>query len=584
MTYNSAYTGPQIDKAARLASIIFDDLPAMLADDRDYTAHTAGDVFWTASEGFRYRVAASGASDHQLTTAGGVKLYVQPSDDGVYNFKAFNPAADGVTDDHPVLVKALAVDAAAGDHGPTIYFPKAEYYMGATVEVIRTVRLVGGTPGMAGTFPGPVLRFAPDTLGLCINRSDTLSTGLRTAGTRADGSVIDGLQVSSNGGTDGSAHGIGLRARARIANCRVGGFPGNGLYIRASFKNPDPLVKGNANSFVVETSSFRSNKNCGIYVDGPDVNAGTFVNVDCGGNGRWGVWESSFLGNSYVGCHFDGNGLASKGGNSASQSCFVTYSGSRYQAMPDATEAELVATTPGTNETIWKYMQSGGANPGAGIPTWVAEQPEGTYFPGGGVKTEGDVNYSAFIGCYNESPWGMSIEGATAVLGGHMLSYLKGGRISVRNGNMIGAPGLSAGDSAVSVSLGGDANARNILAFVDRVEDGGSNTWRLQYTDANKNYLMRNGNLNPRTAFEITGMNTTSDFGSGTPQPYKLAASQIGIGDRRHTSGAAAPTTGAWGRGEIVWNQNASAGGFAGWICVAAGTPGTWKQFGAIEA
>lgn len=46
----------------------------------------------------------------------------------------------------------------------------------------------------------------------------------------------------------------------------------------------------------------------------------------------------------------------------------------------------------------------------------------------------------------------------------------------------------------------------------------------------------------------------------------------------------AAPTTGTWQQGDILWNATASAGGFAGWICVTAGTPGTWKTFGAISA
>jgi hypothetical protein len=45
----------------------------------------------------------------------------------------------------------------------------------------------------------------------------------------------------------------------------------------------------------------------------------------------------------------------------------------------------------------------------------------------------------------------------------------------------------------------------------------------------------------------------------------------------------AAPTTGTWKRGDVVWNTEPAASGYAGWICTTAGTPGTWKQFGAIE-
>jgi hypothetical protein len=48
--------------------------------------------------------------------------------------------------------------------------------------------------------------------------------------------------------------------------------------------------------------------------------------------------------------------------------------------------------------------------------------------------------------------------------------------------------------------------------------------------------------------------------------------------------GTAAPTSGTWQSGDVVWNANATAGGNAGWICVAAGTPGTWKTWGTIAS
>jgi hypothetical protein len=46
----------------------------------------------------------------------------------------------------------------------------------------------------------------------------------------------------------------------------------------------------------------------------------------------------------------------------------------------------------------------------------------------------------------------------------------------------------------------------------------------------------------------------------------------------------AAPGVGTWQVGDIVWNTSAAAGGTVGWVCTTAGTPGTWKTFGAIAA
>ena len=45
---------------------------------------------------------------------------------------------------------------------------------------------------------------------------------------------------------------------------------------------------------------------------------------------------------------------------------------------------------------------------------------------------------------------------------------------------------------------------------------------------------------------------------------------------------ASYPTTGTWSKGEIVYNADPDSGEYIGWVCVTAGTPGTWKGFGLI--
>ena len=43
------------------------------------------------------------------------------------------------------------------------------------------------------------------------------------------------------------------------------------------------------------------------------------------------------------------------------------------------------------------------------------------------------------------------------------------------------------------------------------------------------------------------------------------------------------PTAGTWKRGDIVWNSGLQSGGNThGWVCIAAGTPGTWLPLGQI--
>jgi len=58
----------------------------------------------------------------------------------------------------------------------------------------------------------------------------------------------------------------------------------------------------------------------------------------------------------------------------------------------------------------------------------------------------------------------------------------------------------------------------------------------------------------------------------------------FGFASLKYFPGAAAPASGTYRQGDVIWNTAPSAGGNMGWVCVAAGSPGTWKSFGAIAA
>lgn len=50
------------------------------------------------------------------------------------------------------------------------------------------------------------------------------------------------------------------------------------------------------------------------------------------------------------------------------------------------------------------------------------------------------------------------------------------------------------------------------------------------------------------------------------------------------TVAQAAPTTGYWDKGDVVWNSLVAAGGSPGWVCTTAGNPGTWKAMANVAA
>jgi hypothetical protein len=115
--------------AGNLDLIKRDTVSALLADAiLDYsagigkTAVSAGQII--DGGGFRYSVAASGASDHHVTTAGGVKLYVQPVA-GVYSAEAFGLPADDTIDATAVLQKAID----RLDEGLTLVIPPRRFWV-----------------------------------------------------------------------------------------------------------------------------------------------------------------------------------------------------------------------------------------------------------------------------------------------------------------------------------------------------------------------------------------------------------------------------------------------------------------------
>ena len=71
-------------------------------------------------------------------------------------------------------------------------------------------------------------------------------------------------------------------------------------------------------------------------------------------------------------------------------------------------------------------------------------------------------------------------------------------------------------------------------------------------------------------------------------QPYRIRLFDNNVrtdvrGGKTHIFDTAAPVSGTWAVGDIVWNTAPTAGGFIGWTCTTAGTPGTWKTFGAVS-
>lgn len=99
-------------------------------------------------------------------------------------------------------------------------------------------------------------------------------------------------------------------------------------------------------------------------------------------------------------------------------------------------------------------------------------------------------------------------------------------------------------------------------------------------SDSTKNLVIRDS-ANAITYANVAPGNTVSAWNDGVNNYVKM----LMPGDRLNIIYASStPVSGSYVIGDIVYNTAPSAGGFVGWVCTQAGSPGTWKTFGVISA
>ena len=87
--------------------------------------------------------------------------------------------------------------------------------------------------------------------------------------------------------------------------------------------------------------------------------------------------------------------------------------------------------------------------------------------------------------------------------------------------------------------------------------------------------------LNP--AATIVGVYIGQNKISGQSGAEVYDPNNVVIYEITGSKATAAPTTGTWKLGDIVYNSAPSAGSVFGWVCITAGTPGTWVPFAGVQ-
>lgn len=206
-------------------------------------------------------------------------------------------------------IDSLPSTGATGSEGGKIIIPPGQYRMSGNLVLgeEHAVLLQGAGCG-AGWYAGTQLIF-DDGFGVVVTGLGTLAVVLR------DIAILSGGPAN----VVPDVHGVNMLKRAVLENCRVAGFTGNGVNIDAS------VVDGNnANLFRLFHCMVDQNGGHGVYAANGDANAGSVVGCDLSHNGGWGGWDNSFLGNTWIANHTDGNGLgAYKSSGATNQSVWM---------------------------------------------------------------------------------------------------------------------------------------------------------------------------------------------------------------------------------------------------------------------
>ncbi len=227
----------------------------------------------------------------------------------VFDVQAYGATGDGVTDDWGAFAAAIEAMVSPLDPdstspaGRTLLVPPGRYRLGQSLVLTRAVRLVGAVG--SGPIGDAVLVPDPGITAIVVEGSEAPVRG--RPGRRGFGATIERLLIVAGGeGTAGGArenavHGVLLRARATLRDCAVVGFSGDGIH------------GADAGGEIAEVDRWAIDGcqvvNCGehgLYVGGGS--AGVCSGLLAFENRKWGIFEESEGGNTYLHCRAIGNG------------------------------------------------------------------------------------------------------------------------------------------------------------------------------------------------------------------------------------------------------------------------------------
>lgn len=484
----------------------------------------------------------------------------------VVNVLDYGATGDGTTDDAAAVQLAL-------NAGGTVFFPVGTYLIGTTLDVLSntqvlldqnaTVKAKSTLSGnlfsvnartnvkfTGGIFDGNKANAASATAVIYIYNSSSVwvnNTTVQNGKVRninvegpSTSSVSKNIFIQNNSINNATNVGITFTYTGNIliennivATNGAGLTSGESSYIsivgNSFFANTnDGCAVGNNCSFVTITGNVsESNGAEGINIDGVDhgvITGNTSYNNLIGIS----VWSRSPGTASSK-----RNVVSSNSVSSCTQVGIVVADGNDYTIVEGNSVNSCGSHGIQTGESNDLVIRDNIVNSNAG---------SGIYVTGSiGTKIEGNV-------CTDQASYGIRIEAGTGF-----------GRNTITN-NVLAA---NAGGYGIYDNGAGSGNLISNNVFTDESSPV-VQTSNIYVNDS----VVIESNRN------LIGTSGYPNVVSGTIKQY--------LNSWQYAS--AAPTTGKWTVGDTFYNSAPTAGGTIGFVCITAGTPGTWKTWGAISA
>jgi hypothetical protein len=545
------------------------------------------------------------------------------------NVLDYGAKGDGATDDTAAIQAALNAITTGGE----VVFPPGTYLVSGSGSLLQPK----SNTALIGTRTASVIRI----------NSASAAASIFGIGTNVSGLVFEGLTLDGNSGVVTAYDTFGLQfpdvGAITVRNCTFQNFKRDGMLLglttrvdhltvdTCNFSNIvfngvrtynarmqyinnsrffdfvtspldfNPIAVENAETTTIVTNNYFSNNSASWasgnstvslmgdrnYVAGNTIVGGGMIVVHAGPFGRTGIKDYRIIGNSIQNTVTPGIIVNTDVNTDIIVSNnYIRGSASSGIQVISATAPPYSTNTPVIVSNNIIEDTSNATYTNTNQPACImAAQTSNVIITGNQCITPRWAGIAMLSGANNCTVQGNTIIGqrgqaptdfATNVGGGIVvapggLSYVEDVYNITINGNFVFDFLTTVSPATTSIRTGG------IVAYND---SSGAKT--VEYITITNN-VVRNGNgiavqtyfLENSTVDGNTVWNSNGDI-VDTSSTTLLANATIGLY-------SAAPTTGTWKRGTVIYNSAPASAGFVGWVCTASGTPGTWRTFGLIS-